>query len=173
MSTDQDAPPVGGFGLTGAAAIAAMFRGQANGNGCGRHPDAQKPIPFLTVHQAPIKGFIPITAGAGSLTAPNNTLGPPTGFYWSVRRLSVTGFTAGVVYVLDSSVYGNQVVPYPLAATNTFGRGEVLLAPDSYLVFLASGITTAAQPNGQTYAGLIVDGTADLVHWTHLQSYLE
>lgn len=71
-----------------------------------------------------------------------------TGFYWSVRRLTLSGFTAGTAVVYRNNVNGEPLAPYAQAATFTFGRGEMLLAPGDRLVVQATGITGVVQLNG-------------------------
>lgn len=97
---------------------------------------------------------VPLTApqmtlagGAGVIDYPD-TLKAKTGYYWSIRRLTLTGFTAGSASVKLNDQNGELLVPYPVAAANTFGRGEILLHPDDRLVITATGITGFVQLNG-------------------------
>jgi len=73
--------------------------------------------------------------------------GPPAGFYWSIRRLTAYGYTAGTVTVFKDSpdgVNGEPLVAFPEAAVYTFGKGEMLLNPNTTLVLSWSGITTVS-----------------------------
>lgn len=88
-----------------------------------------------------------LSAGAGTIDSPD-TLKAKTGYYWSVRRLTLQGWTAGTVNVRRNDPNGEVLVPFPVPAANTFGRGEILLNPDDRLVVTATGITGLVQLNG-------------------------
>ncbi len=68
-----------------------------------------------------------------------------TGYIWSVRRLTCSGFTAGTVTVYKNISGGEPVAPYPQAGMFTFGRGEVLLMPGERLVAVGTGIVGTFQ----------------------------
>jgi hypothetical protein len=102
----------------------------------------------LVLRQVPLAvPGIPLSAGAGTMDQAQS-LGPPQGYYWSVRRLTATGFTAGTVTAFIDSTAGEPVVPFPQAGVFTFGRGEILLHPMSRLVISATGITGTVQLYG-------------------------
>jgi hypothetical protein len=105
-----------------------------------RQAEVIRQIP-LTAPQMPLAG------GAGILDSVDN-LAVKTGYCWGIRRLTLSGFTAGTAVVYNSSVFGEPLVPYPQAATFTFGRGEVLLKPGDRLVVQATGISGYVQLNG-------------------------
>lgn len=70
--------------------------------------------------------------------------GPPQGSYWSVRRLTAYYYTAGTVTAFVDSpdgINGEPLVAFPAAAVYTFGKGEMLLPPQSQLIIAYSGIT--------------------------------
>lgn len=90
--------------------------------------------------QVQFAGAITLTAGAGTLQD-FQRFGCPQGYYWSVRRLTAQGFTAGTVTAYRDSTTGEPLMPFPVAAVNTIGKGEMVLAPMSQLVFGATGIT--------------------------------
>lgn len=97
--------------------------------------------------QVPIVINVPLTAGAANL---NPTIfGPDIGFYWSIRKLSAVGFTAGTVNTYVDNTGGEPIVPFAVSAVNTFGKGEQLLHPGSAIAVLASGITGTVQIWGQ------------------------
>lgn len=94
---------------------------------------------------------VPLTApqanAAGVIDSPD-LLAVKTGYFWSVRRLTLSGFTAGTAVVYLNGVGGEPVVPFAAAATYTFGRGELLMHPGDRLVVQATGITGYVQLNG-------------------------
>lgn len=106
---------------------------------------------------APVQ--VPLTAGAGTLDAPA-LLAPVRGDMWSVRRLTLWGYTAGTVTVtlngLEPLFSGNP-------AMNTYGRGEVLLTASDKLVVTASGIT----------GNVFIAGRADSFETWYLPFYLD
>ena len=91
-------------------------------------------------------------------------LGPPAGFYWSVRRLTAYGFTAGTVVATIDNRNGEPVAPFPQEGVFTFGKGELLIHPGSQLIFsaLASGITGTIQ----------IYGAADMFESWYLPYYI-
>jgi len=89
----------------------------------------------------------PQANAAGVIDSPQS-LRAPDGYYWSVRRLTLSGFTAGTAVVYLNGLGGEPVAPFAEAATFTFGRGELLLHPGDRLVVQASGITGYVQLNG-------------------------
>lgn len=92
------------------------------------------------IRQVPFAGSVPLTGGAGTYDAADQ-LQAKTGYFWSIRRLTVQGFTAGSVTAYRNSAAGEPVMPFPAPAVNTIGRGELLLMPGDRLVFSATGIT--------------------------------
>jgi hypothetical protein len=104
---------------------------------------------------------IVLSGGNGSLVSPGQ-YGPPTGCYWSVRRITCWGFTAGTVAAYLDSLAGEAVAPFAQAGTFTFGRGELLINPQSYLLFQALAVTGT----------VAVAGRADQFPVPHLRYYL-
>lgn len=113
---------------------------------------------FESVHQIPITpGQITLTAGAGVLQQ-DSLLGPSTGKCWSIRRLAAIGFTQGTVTVFrnatvggggsGTAVTGETIIPFASAGVFTFGRSEMLLMPNDFLVIQATGITGSVTING-------------------------
>lgn len=94
---------------------------------------------------------VPLTApqanAAGIIDYPD-LLAVKTGYYWSVRRLALSGFTAGTALVCLNGVGGEPVAAFAQAAVFTFGRGELLMHPGDRLVVAATGITGTVQLNG-------------------------
>lgn len=93
--------------------------------------------------QVPFIINVPLVAGAATLNP--TTAGPDIGYYWSIRKLSAVGFTAGTVNTYIDNTGGEPIVPYPAAAVNTFGKGEQLINPNSSIAIVATGITGTVQ----------------------------
>jgi hypothetical protein len=102
-----------------------------------------------------------LSAGAGIIDSAD-LLSAKTGFIWSVRRLTVFGFTAGTAVAYMNSQYGEPVAPYAQAGSATFGRGELLMHPGDRLVITAAGITGNVQ----------VIGAADCFEQWYLPYYI-
>lgn len=87
---------------------------------------------------------VPLVAGSGTLDLPGQ-MSPPRGFMWGVRRLTLSGYTAG-----NATAYLNNLEPIPFsqAGMSTFGRGEMVLGSGDRLTVQATGITGIVQLNG-------------------------
>ena len=110
--------------------------------------ERQRQAQSQAVRQVPLTG--PPPNAAGIIDMPD-LLMAKTGYYWSVRRLVLSGFSAGTAVVYRNSAItgvGEVLVPYAAAAAFTFGRGEMLLMPGDRLVVQATGITGTVQLNG-------------------------
>lgn len=114
------------------------------------------------IRQVPLFIPVPLTAGAGTFTGLIGYQGPPAGWYWSIRRLTAQGFTAGTVSVYDSSINGEVLLPFAQAGTLTGSRGDFLVNPQHYLVVQATGITGT----------VTIFGRADAVPSWELADYL-
>lgn len=100
------------------------------------------------VRQVPLTSpQMALTAGAGMIDIPD-LLMARTGQYWSVRRLTLSGWSAGSVTVWKNGPVGEVLLPFPVPATATIGRGEMILEPGARLVVTATGITGTVQMNG-------------------------
>lgn len=86
---------------------------------------------------------VPLVGGAATLNP--SDAGPNLGFYWSIRKLAAVNFTAGTVNTYIDNTGGEPIVPFPVAAVNTFGRGEQLVHPSSNIAVVATGITGTVQ----------------------------
>lgn len=118
---------------------------------------------------------LPITAGSGS----SYLDGPQAGDYWSIRRLQLTGFTAGSAVLYRNGILTNiagtgtligtpeEIAPFPQAGMFTFGRGEILLNPNDTMALVATGVTVAAG-----FPGVFAQGSADRVPAYLLPEYL-
>lgn len=99
------------------------------------------------VYQAPIIGQVPLVTGAGVLDEPAQ-YGPPRGFMWCIRRLTLWGYTAGsIIPSID------QLEPILLSNANAaqtvfIGKAEWMLDSGQRIVFTATGITGSAIING-------------------------
>jgi len=112
------------------------------------------------IRQAPISPqAIALSGGAGTLQSAQS-LGVPQGYFWSVRRLSATGFTEGSVNITIDG--GELVAPFPQAGVYTFAPGDVLIHPMSQLVAIATGIT----------GSVVIAGASDLFETWYLPYYL-
>lgn len=155
----------GGFGVAAdvMAAIGATHRAgyeDRDGKDTVRH--------FDIMHQIPIgPAAIPITTGSGVYQM-NDLLMPKAGYMWSIRRLTMSGYTAGTVVAykggaIVGGVYtgGGEPFPFSAAGTATIGRGELLLDqgdsliivcgtqnPGGVAITLATGNTNWVQLNG-------------------------
>jgi hypothetical protein len=129
---------------------------------------------FESMHQVPIgPQIITITAGAGNLDQVE-AFGPKAGFMWSIRRLTVSGYSAGAVIGYKNGtvtggalVGGEPVAPFAAAGVLTFGRGDLLLDQNDILIFSATGITLNASA-----PGIQVNGAADNFERWLLPEYL-
>jgi hypothetical protein len=137
-----------GIGQGAAGALDGVFAGQR--------------LPPNPVRQVPLFIPVPLSGGDGTFTGLIGYQGPPIGYYWSIRRLTAQGFTAGTVIVYESSVDGETLFPFPQAGTLTASRGEEMLHPQSYIVVQASGITGT----------VTLFGAADAVPDWYLSRYL-
>jgi len=172
VTTEVSRPP--GIAAAGMIKIAAGFGAAAAE--CADLDGAQRKFRLAQqMTQAPIViPIMTITAGSGTLAATDQS-GPNTGFYWSVRRLQFQGFTAGSVIGYKNGLFSGTtlvgtpevVAPAAQAGVSTFGRGEILLNPNDWLAFTASGITLAAG-----YAGVLIQGSADSFPAWLLPEYL-
>lgn len=157
-------PP--GVVAEGVVALAARFGAVAADRGQLTGAERKAKL-FAEMYQTPlVVPQIPITTSAGVLVAGNNQGGPVTGQYWSIRRMVTSGYTAGTVTVYrnaavtgtgaSAAATGEILFTFPQAGTYTFGRGEMELTPDDYLVFVATGVTLATG-----YTGVQISGSAD------------
>lgn len=174
-----------GFVLDGCAKLAAGFtdaartiRGDPNGDATSVPLDDPRSKLYRRMHQVPIAPPLLVpTSGIAVLATATDLLGPNTGYHWSVRRLNLSGYTAGTVTVYrnatqtgfgaSGAVVGEILMPPSAAGTFTFGRGEMLLEPDDSMVLFATGITLSA---GVT--GVSVIGSADQFESWLLPDYL-
>jgi hypothetical protein len=117
---------------------------------------AQAQLAAQEYQQIPFVINLPIAAGAGSLN-PVPATGPDVGYWWSIRRLSATGFSAGTVILFIDSTAGEPVATFTGAAigtyVTTYGKGHQMLHPGSNLAITATGITGT----------VVVYGAADLI----------
>ena len=122
------------------------------------------------VRQVPFQSKISLTAGTGNGRI--NPYGPPAGYYWSIRRFTAYNYSAGTVTAFKdanelSPTIGEPVLPFPVEAVNTLGKGELLLNPGSIILMYATGITTV---DGTSY--VYIWGAADQFEEWLLPDYL-
>lgn len=93
------------------------------------------------IQQVPFAGMITISGSTGSATRNRDKEQAKTGYVWSIRRITAYGWSAGTVTAYRNDVNGEPVMPFPVPAVNTLGRGELMLMPGDALVWDATGIT--------------------------------
>lgn len=101
---------------------------------------ALQQLAMQAMRQVPFYGSITLSGGAGTDDQPDK-LQPKTGYVWSIRRITAQGYSAGTVTAYLNSTNGEPVMPFPAAAVNTLGRGELLVQSGERLVWGATGIT--------------------------------
>jgi hypothetical protein len=94
------------------------------------HPFSIPPMPM------------PITSSAGTLNIPN-ILGPQTGNYWDVHRISVTGFSAGTVSVYLGQNGAELLAVFSTAGVLLNGKAQILLNGNDAMYFAGTSITAA------------------------------
>jgi hypothetical protein len=119
------------------AKIAAALGGVAGALGDEAQWRARK---ARAITQVPFWGSITLIAGAGTEDQPDK-LQAKTGYVWGIRRLTVSGFTAGSVTVFLNSPLGEPIMTYPAAAIATYARSEQVMMPGDRLILVATGIT--------------------------------
>lgn len=111
---------------------------------------ARPRVPFAACHPVTFVGQIPLSGGAGTLSTPD-LYGPHDPYYWDVRAIAFSGFTAGTVTVSENAA-GAQ----PIAQTTQIGQftwsAQNILSPRDWLVFNATGVTGNVQ-----FVGLAVE----------------
>lgn len=165
-----------GFTLHGALELETAFGKEAR----ERHDlgeAGRKNRLYRQMHQVPIAPPLIVPTPTAGFLQGFDTTGPQTGFNWSVRRLVASNFTAGTVTIYRNAVQttfgaapaatGEILFQFPQAGTYTFGRGEMLLEPDDFMLFTCAGITLTA---GQS--GVLVYGSADQFESVLLPEYL-
>lgn len=90
------------------------------------------------IHPFKVPG-IPVPS-SGTLDQPN-LLGPRTGQYWDIHRISCTGFSAGSVTAYLNSAFGDEVETFAAAGIIKYGKAQQMLTAGDRLVFVATGIT--------------------------------
>jgi hypothetical protein len=113
------------------------------------------------MRQIPLK---PPQAVNGVIDVPQ-ALAVPTGYFWSIRRLTLSGFTAGTAVIYLNGLAGTtagEPIPFAQAGMFTFGRGEMLLHPGDRLVVIATGTNGYVQ----------LDGAADMAELWYLPYYI-
>lgn len=172
----------GGFGVF--AGVAATI-GQNVAEKYGGTLEERKRKHFETLHQVPLGAVvIPITAGAGVFQM-NDILMPKAGYMWSIRRLTLSGFSAGTAVAYKGGAVvggaytgGGDPFPFSAAGTLTLGRGEGLLDQGDALVIVC-GVQPASSGGGGTAItlnsgspGVLLSGAADCFERWYLPEYL-
>lgn len=87
------------------------------------------------------QNFPPIVVGSTGLEQ-SNRLGPQLGFMWSIRRITLAGWSGGTVGAWINNI---EPIPFAQAGMYTFGRGELLLNSGEHFTIQASGYTGTVQ----------------------------
>jgi hypothetical protein len=120
------------------------------------------------VYQSPINAQV--SSGSAGITpndvsAPaSSNLQPDLGTCWSVRRLSVTGYTAGTVTLYINAL--EPVASWTFGVVNpfyTYAKGAILLQPGDRLTIGQSGVTGTGP----------LFGVADTFPYWYLRRYLD
>ena len=101
---------------------------------------------MTVIRQVPFAGSIAIDgSGNGTSTRNRDKEQAKPGYIWSIRRLTAgstaNGWSAGSVTAFRNAVLGEPIMPFPVPAVNTIGRGELLLMPGDAIEWSATGIT--------------------------------
>lgn len=75
-----------------------------------------------------------------------------TGYYWDVRRLSLSGWSAGSVTVYRNASGGEPVALFATPGILVYGKAHLVLHPGEKLVAVGTGITGFVQLNGDVVA---------------------
>jgi hypothetical protein len=111
------------------------------------------------VNVVPIMGALP---GNGTLDYPDR-YGPTDGFLWDVRRITVSGFSAGTVTLFKNDVNSTQLYQWATTTpTEKTWSSQLWLRARDRLIFVAAGITGTVQ----------LDGNAHLVSEQLLAEYI-
>ena len=131
-------PPETGVGIAAFAGVSAALGNVADELAAlrARQDRVAQEVHWFTIPPQAIT----LSAGAGTLNVPT-MLGPRTGRYWDVRRISCTGFTAGTVTVYLSQNGAEQVAVFSTAGILLNGKAQIFLGANDALYFSAASIT--------------------------------
>lgn len=117
------------------------------------------------VFQVPLYGQITGTTGNDAANSTNSNLSTDRGLCYSIRRLSVSGFTAGTVIAYLNAI--EPVATWTFSATTDqakyYSQGGLLMQPGDRLTLGANGVTGTAQ----------LFGVADAFPIWYLPEYLD
>lgn len=147
MRTQQEAPDTG-LSAELTARLDLVVGGLDKISAALRDEAEERQRMAQAVRQIPLN--FPALNAAGIMDA-RDSLMAKTGFFWSIRRIVATGFTAGTVTVYRNGYgTGGEVLQVftatagaitPNNGTITPGRGEMLLNPGDAIVVGTSGLT--------------------------------
>jgi hypothetical protein len=126
------------------------------------------------IRQVPFFGSIAIASTNGGYDQPD-ALQAKTGYTWSVRRMTVQGFSAGTVTAYRNGNVnpatglnaGEPLCPYPVPAVNTFAKGQMVLNSTDRIVWGAVGVALLSG-----YSAVQFWGVADCMEAWYLPYYL-
>jgi hypothetical protein len=128
----------GGIGFDFAAGLQASIGSLADELKAWR---SERQRTAQAIHLFTLSGMpISLTASAGTLDQPN-LLGPRTGHFWDIRRISCTGYTVGTVTVYLNSTSGDIVAVFSTAGVLLNGKAQLMLGANDRLIFSAATIT--------------------------------
>jgi hypothetical protein len=120
------------------------------------------------VYQTPLVAQITGTSGGlnpnDGASSGNSNLQPDLGTCWSVRRLTLIGYTAGVVTAYINAIEPVAIWTFGTSAPFTYyTKGALLLQPGDRLTLGAAGVTGTAQ----------LFGVSDTFPYWYLRRYLD
>lgn len=135
----------------GAELIAAV---NANTKALEREQQHRQKI-MQAIRQLPLIAPQAVTVnGVLGIDSPDN-LKAKTGWYWDIKRLTLTGWSAGTVTVYLNGALSAPGEPIEFFATpgrQVYGKGHQLMHPDDRLIVIGTGITGFVQLNGAVTA---------------------
>jgi hypothetical protein len=99
------------------------------------------------LHLEPIMASLP---GSGTFDQPD-TLGPRDGYWWDLRSLVASGWSAGTVTMFINSTAAAQQAQWTVPGENDWS-GQKWLGARDRLIFVAAGITGNVQIQGWAIA---------------------
>lgn len=102
---------------------------------------------YQLLHLAPITGAMILAGGAGTLDQADR-YGPKDGYLWDLRRVTVSGFTAGTVTMYRNDTNGAQLAQWTTPGEWTWSTAQWLKMRDR-LIWVATGITGTVVIDGE------------------------
>ena len=106
-------------------------------------PAQRERVEWADVHPVPLLHAV---SADGTVDYPD-MLGPHDGYWWDVRRVALSGFTAGTVKMYRNDANGADLAEWTQTGEWTWS-GALLLAPRDRLIFVTSGLTGSVKLDG-------------------------